>query len=832
MKAIWLAACLALAATFLPATAAADVGPVTVAVPSDLVPAAVEVIAGGDGAFLLRDGRSLDADGFQDLGLDFTTASMGYSSRRSDGKYLYVDVSDLEAQDVVLVDFRTRAVRRVPAPVGLSSRGVEYEGWVRFRPETLDAEFVSWDGEVLLELDQAESVVGADHGYVLVHSGGDLVVHQLATGRTWTYPGVPRDADISTSALGLVYGVGCRASWGDDSFSCAMPSLNTTALIAGVDATMVGTYVPGRSPDWSQARVGAGDTWREVEFPVGTEVRACFESGFLYCHTARDGVGEITRIHADGSVSRSVAQPSEPARITQAQLSPQWVYATDDRWTSDAHAWRRSLTNGLGPALALKSDMPVGVSADRSIRGFEGFNRWFDGETPGVEAGRHGSSLSGPCALRWAASMSCADGSQTRSGFHMIFAEFGVYLPQGGNGSIYDRATMTLLWRAPSEVYDIRGPLVAHSGPWGTVRLMDLRSGASREILGASEDLGNVRLGDGFVAVDREGRIEVRSLDGGGEWILDGRLLDVDGTRVAWADAEGLKLTTFGKGVSEPFLLGTLQSTSDRWRAEFDFTSPVAAGTLTVRDSRGAVVAQIPTPAGPNGSVRGVSWDQKAPGLKDETYTWTLSVKDAAGRSATTSLGKAITGTITVGTGIRPTPSPTKPPTPSPKPSVATASPTKRPVAPSGQPSATSTSRPVQRTAPYEVPGTHLINGRQWNTVCGPYSRTVRCRTDIWATQVVKTSRGYERRTGWVFNNLTYLPSPRALWKSNPLGNTGQWTTDGRRWRTECDTSATGRNACRSYIWTDVISATPKAAGGYTYATKAQWVFNNIVRFS
>src|SRR5699024_9601422 len=103
------------------------------------------------------------------------------------------------------------------------------------------------------------------------------------------------------------------------------------------------------------------------------------------------------------------------------------------------------------------------------------------------------------------------------------------------------------------------------------------------------------------------------------------------------------------------------------------------------------------------------------------------------------------------------------------------------------------------RTAPYTLPGNHLVSGRQWFTTCEKYSQTERCRTDIWATTVVKDANGAFKVTqGWAFNNLTYLPfMTRAAWGANPLANTGSWTAaDGRQWRTECDTAATGRNGC------------------------------------
>lgn len=114
----------------------------------------------------------------------------------------------------------------------------------------------------------------------------------------------------------------------------------------------------------------------------------------------------------------------------------------------------------------------------------------------------------------------------------------------------------------------------------------------------------------------------------------------------------------------------------------------------------------------------------------------------------------------------------------------------------------------------YTQPGDHLVNGRYWKTDCEKYSSTVvRCTTDIWGEKRTASGAKYP---GWVFNTLTYLPSSRSAWSSNPLGHTGKFTgSDGRKWKTECDTPATGRNGCRSYTLT----------GG-------KWVVNNLVQFS
>ncbi|TRY18383.1 family 43 glycosylhydrolase [Tessaracoccus rhinocerotis] len=172
-----------------------------------------------------------------------------------------------------------------------------------------------------------------------------------------------------------------------------------------------------------------------------------------------------------------------------------------------------------------------------------------------------------------------------------------------------------------------------------------------------------------------------------------------------------------------------------------------------------------------------------------------------------------------------PSPSPTPPPTPEPSP---TGSPAPTPsTAPPSPPAA------VQVDV-YSTPGFHRVNGRTWHTTCEPYSQTQRCRTDIWATAVRMVDGEFVGNTGWQFNNLTYLPLlPRASWAQNPLGYSGEWTSsEGRRWRTECDTANTGRGGCRSYIWTDLVVSRQGTDGAWTHRAGRDWVFNNQVRFS
>ncbi len=189
---------------------------------------------------------------------------------------------------------------------------------------------------------------------------------------------------------------------------------------------------------------------------------------------------------------------------------------------------------------------------------------------------------------------------------------------------------------------------------------------------------------------------------------------------------------------------------------------------------------------------------------------------------------------VRLGIGDEPEPTPTPSPTPSASPKPTTSVPATSP-SPSPSPS-WSTSGGAQtggQTDLYSTPGLHHVNGRWWFTQCESYSQTVRCRTEIRATQVRYDNGRFVKKIGWVFNNLTYLPyMKREQWATNPLGFAGMWTAaDGRKWRTECDTPETGRNGCRSSIWSQDVVAQPRSGGGWSYTMEFRWVFNNIVRF-
>jgi len=139
----------------------------------------------------------------------------------------------------------------------------------------------------------------------------------------------------------------------------------------------------------------------------------------------------------------------------------------------------------------------------------------------------------------------------------------------------------------------------------------------------------------------------------------------------------------------------------------------------------------------------------------------------------------------------------------------------------------------------YNSAGDRVVNGRKWRTTCEPYSQTTRCRAFIEATTVSQVRGRFVVTNAYVFNNMTYLPSPRSLWKTNPLGGKGvfkadvRWTAaDGRAWRTECDSALTGRGGCRSFATASVIETITRPGQSTRYRWTTKEIFNNMVQFS
>jgi hypothetical protein len=104
-------------------------------------------------------------------------------------------------------------------------------------------------------------------------------------------------------------------------------------------------------------------------------------------------------------------------------------------------------------------------------------------------------------------------------------------------------------------------------------------------------------------------------------------------------------------GTTPPHLIGVLDagpaSPGTPWRLDLDFTKPLLAGTLTIRNPAGAIVATIPTPATTDGSLRNLTWDPAT--TPAGQYTWTLQATDTQGQPAVSTIGDTPpSGTLTI----------------------------------------------------------------------------------------------------------------------------------------------------------------------------------------
>ena len=97
----------------------------------------------------------------------------------------------------------------------------------------------------------------------------------------------------------------------------------------------------------------------------------------------------------------------------------------------------------------------------------------------------------------------------------------------------------------------------------------------------------------------------------------------------------------FGGG-SAPHVIGVVgtKNTITKFaplNLELDLTKPLNAGTLSIADPKGTVVATLKTPASTDGSLRGLTWTP--PTGASGTYTWTLNATDSAGQMAVNNIG-------------------------------------------------------------------------------------------------------------------------------------------------------------------------------------------------
>ena len=383
-----------------------------------------------------------------------------------------------------------------------------------------------------------------------------------------------------------------------------------------------------------------------------------------------DAAGEPhhVRVGSDGSTAEWLTVPRVPQTLFSLEVTPTAVLGS---WNGANRVWVRAMADGqLQPATWLPGQGVSGASGSRwLIWGGKATRTLYDAgqSVRTVKA----SSLSGPY-LATESGVQHADGRQVST--TQALAQFGSLVAEkaprsAGTGSRVSIRDLADASAKPTTVRLSKGDLSGNVYLWGDwvgssdwsdtgdqqAVLRNHRTGATRAHQGALWQLG-----DGFAVLDLGSELAVWNF--GTDDVIKLGTPFAPGAVAAWGDlivyttqAVMVVRRVPGVGTSQPRLLGAVTSgdatPESPWTAAIDTTKPLAAGNLTITDSTGLVVRTLPTPAAPDGSLRGLSWD----GLDDAgqplpkgTYTWTLIAfaVDTSGQVVNVTGTDAATGTI------------------------------------------------------------------------------------------------------------------------------------------------------------------------------------------
>lgn len=128
-----------------------------------------------------------------------------------------------------------------------------------------------------------------------------------------------------------------------------------------------------------------------------------------------------------------------------------------------------------------------------------------------------------------------------------------------------------------------------------------------------------------------------------------------------------------------------------------------------------------------------------------------------------------------------------------------------------------------QEWNPLVTPGTHVVDGRTWKTECdNSWTGTNGCRSQLMATVVEKTSKGYRTVNKFVFNNIVHItPVPCPVTQAQVRSATGVADTVVQ----SCERSANSN----TWTATDFVVTHPSGEQYYSTAffrlTGGKWVY-------
>ncbi|MCC6497996.1 MAG: hypothetical protein IT193_17215, partial [Propionibacteriaceae bacterium] len=369
-------------------------------------------------------------------------------------------------------------------------------------------------------------------------------------------------------------------------------------------------------------------------------------------------VGGIHQVLAGGSAPKLFDDLTIPVRPYELDLSADKLAGVDRR----DPGWVRSITSSIGGESLLPGRASeVKVSAGRMVLNSRSGLSFYDQAAlkSTTTAVSRLIDVSGPYALTQTGS---ANTLRTRTGAVAATspqAIFGsTYVGRGADGKPFFRDLASSSNESFADFSTLPGTWkYRYTKMWGDFVAIEMdqvdestniyvsnKRGAFQERVYTGGWL--VAMGDGVAVVENdssEGYVlwnfvtDERTPLGGEE--VSTPTVD-DGNRLAFADPEGLVVTTVdGMGESAPRLLGavaasTFNPNAGAWAPEFDATKALAAGTLEISHGSGAelvVDRVLDVPATNDGSMRGIVWNGKNTAgewVPDGAYNWTLKTTD------------------------------------------------------------------------------------------------------------------------------------------------------------------------------------------------------------
>lgn len=456
-----------------------------------------------------------------------------------------------------------------------------------------------------------------------------------------------------------------------------MVSTSSSVSTAAVTASRYGDVIGFSNRGVPSLWLPGTSTAVKVLTPAGTSVfTGIGDPTAPLLRTADDLKGAIYRVAVDGTVSKAFDDFLGPMPPTSLDLSATRLVGLDGRARQQGW-WRAVSAGGVGSEHLLPGNtMAVQTSAGRMVAQTPSGLTFYDNDER-VSTAKPVTTLhdiSGPYTWVTEAGRSTViQPSGVRSGTR-VAALFGSRVVEWNaartGGTIRDLVT--------NEIRNLPGPSAGYvydkAFLWGDEVVLGSHAGISQVVevfkvggtdpVATAQDAVPLAMGDGVVALYDFATSSYKLWDTSKDFIPTepgaASLPEADpetspsidgGTSLAYSTGDELRLLDLSSydgadlaADSAPRVLGIVAPTGydvdgPAWRPQLDLTKAVEAGIIEIADASGTVVATVATPAAPDGSIRGVTWNGVAeppntgsdPLVPDGVYRWVYRAQASDG---------------------------------------------------------------------------------------------------------------------------------------------------------------------------------------------------------